>query len=107
MFRLGLLILIGIAAVVWVEPRWQPDERVLTLRLREGGEIVGLLRERARNLGQRAVRAVSEETSPPAVGAGVPTGSADTLTRDDREALNRLIEEKIRESERGKAAGAN
>ncbi len=107
MFRLGLLILIGIAAVVWVEPRWQPDERVLTLRLREGGEIVGPLRERARDLGQRAARAVSEETSPPAVGAGVPMGSADALTRGDREALNRLIEKKIRENERGKTTGAN
>ncbi len=107
MLRLALLILIGVAAVVWVEPRWQPDERVLTLRLRDGDEIVGLLRERARDLGQRAMRAASGEPSPPPVGAGVPTGLADRLTRNDREALNRLIEQKIRENERGKAAGAN
>ena len=107
MLRLGLLILIGAAAAVWVEPRWQPEERVLTLRLRVGDEIVGLLRERARDLGQRAIRAASEVTSPPPVGAGGPADSADTLTRADREALDRLIEEKIRENERGKTAGAN
>ena len=107
MLRLALLIVLGVVAVVWVEPRWQPDERALTLRLRDGDEITDLLRERARDLGQRATRAASGEPSLPPVGAGLPAGSADRLTRDDREALNRLIEQKIRENERGKAAGAN
>ncbi len=107
MLRLSLLILIVGAFVVWVEPSWYANQRALTLRLRQGDEIVGLIRERARDLGQRAIRAASEAPSPPAVGAGPPSASPDKLTRDDREALNRLIEKKIRESERDKAAGAN
>ncbi len=107
LLRLILLILIVLGAVVWVKPRWNEDERTLTLRLREGDEIVGFVRERARDLGARVVQAASDESESPSVAAGPSDAAPDKLTRDDREALNRLIDEKIRESQRGTSAGEN
>jgi hypothetical protein len=107
LLRLGLLTIIVIAGAIWVEPRWHADERVLTLRLRQGDEITGLIRERARDLGERAIRAAGDVPAPAPVGAGASEAPPDTPTREDRDALNRLIKRKLRESERGTSAGAN
>lgn len=107
MLRLILLILFVLGAVVWVEPRWNEDERTLTLRLREGDEIVGFVQERARDLGQRVVEAASDESESPSVAAGPVDAAPGKLMPENREALNRLIDEKIRESQRGTSAGAN
>ena len=109
MLRLGLLILLVLAAAIWVEAGWNAPQRTLTLRVRQRPEIVGLLRSQARELGQRAIRAASEATAPaPApVGASPVEAPRERLTRDDREALDRLIMERIREGERDTPAGAH
>jgi len=113
LLRLSVLILLVAAGAIWLEPSWHEDRRVLTLRVREGDEIVGLLRERALDLGRRVIQAAGERPAPAPVGAGTASATSgkvltpDKLTPEDRDALNRLIEEKIRENERGKATGAN
>jgi hypothetical protein len=119
LLRLFVLIIVVVAAVIAVDASWDKDSRSLMLRLRDEKELVAFVRDRALSLGQKAFQAVSETTSPkeslertagrestpPAhVGAG-GSGRVDKLTQEDRRALDRLIEERIRE--RGAPAGAN
>ncbi|MFQ5515673.1 MAG: hypothetical protein ACE5FG_14765 [Myxococcota bacterium] len=120
MLRLLLLALFVLAAVVAVEARWNGDSRALQLRLRDEKEIAGLLRDRALDLGERALRAARDvalrereagesegEPSTPAVGAPARSAAGDQLTDEDRRELDRLIEEKTRESRNRSPARAD
>ena len=86
-------------AAVWIEPTWQAQERTLVLRLRERGEILEALRDRARAAGERVVSVASdEERTPPVSARGTSsTRSSERLTREDRARLDRLVEEKLGE----------
>ncbi len=117
MFRVVLLAILVAAAVVSVDVSWDEQARAITLRLRDGEEVTTLLRRRAGGLGERAIQAVrgtgdvegaaaDAATRQPPVGAG-GEASGDGLTRKDREALDRLIEEKLRETPRAAPAGSN
>ncbi len=117
MFRVVLLAILVVAAVVSVDVSWDERTRAITLRLRDSEEVTILFRRRAAGLGERAIQAVrgtgeAEEaaadvaTRRPPVGAG-GEASGDGLTRKDREALDRLIEEKLRETPRAAPAGSN
>ncbi len=109
MFRLLTIVVLSFAAVIWVEPRWSSKDRTLNLRLREGAEIVAFVREQARLLGERVVQAAGEKGKTPPVGAppAKPASASDQLTTEDRNALDRLIERKLRESEPHAAQGAD
>jgi hypothetical protein len=86
-----VLLAAGLAlAVIWVEPTFAPRERTLVLRLRSTEELLDVVRERSRTLGARVVERVRGEEEPPPVGAN---RSADELTSEDREDLDRLVEE--------------
>ena len=91
-----MLVLVLAASAVWVAPSWQSDERTLVLRVRERQEILDILREGARDLGEEVVRRASEG-EPPAVSAGPTVPPTEQLTRDDRHRLDRLVEEKLGE----------
>lgn len=107
MFRLAFFIAVLVVGVVLIEPAWDRSAQTLTLRVRQGEEIVALVRERALELGERAIRAAADASGPAAVGADVARPQSEKLTRADQEALDRLIREKIRESERAEAAGTD
>ena len=116
MFRLLILVILVIGAVTAIEARWNRETRALSLRVRDEKEIVAMLRDRALSLGERAVKAASEVgaeavvtgsgTAPAHVGAARQQG-LDRLTPEDRRALDRLIEEKMREKAGGAPARAN
>ncbi len=117
MFRVVLLVILVVAAVVSVDSSWDEQTRAVTLRLRDGEEVAILLRRRALSLGESAIQAArgtgeaeraaaDPATRRPPVGAG-GEASSDGLTREDREALDRLIEEKLRETPRAAPTGAN
>ena len=86
-------------AAVWIEPTWQARERTLVLRLRERGEILDALRDRARAAGARVVNVASDDERTPAVSAPgtSSTRPPERLTREDRARLDRLVEEKLGE----------
>jgi hypothetical protein len=123
LFRLLLIVIIVVAALIAVDAQWNKDSHSLTLRLREKDEAISLIRDRALSLGEEAVRAASRATGSEraregtlAEGAGTPqpphvgapaSGILDDLTQEDRRALDDLIEMKIRESAGGTPAGAN
>ncbi len=103
MLRLiAFMVVIGLA-VIWIEPRWDGSARQLTLRVRDADDIGRFGRDLAGRLFERAVSSVEveEDRRTPAVGAGPapaqPQATAERHTASDRERLNRLIEEKIRE----------
>ena len=92
-----VLLLAGVLAV-WVAPTWSPDERSLTLRLREPREINAAARSTARALGERMVRASGERKLPPV--AAAPRGTStprEKLTDEDRESLDELVEQRLRD----------
>ncbi len=109
LFRLiGIVVALAVGAVV-VEPSWNEGDRSLKLRVRSVGECVAVVRA----LGDRVSRdrlARSDRSdegdqdggreSTPPVAAG-PVSVEETpqarITDDEREALDRLIEEKTRE----------
>ena len=102
MIRAFALILLGLVLAIFIAPRWQPEERTLSLTLRTTKEIRELVREGARELGARVVRYATDrdEDSAPDVAArpererrGEP---AERLTVMDRVRLDQLVEEKAR-----------
>jgi len=94
---LALTIALAVAAI-WIEPDWQPRERTLVLRLRERGEILDALRQRARAAGERVVNvATDDEPTPPVSAQGQSVRPSERLTREDRARLDRLVEEKLGE----------
>lgn len=102
MFRLLFLLLLLATAFVLIEPRWAPESRTLTLRVRSAAELVGVVQHAARDLGDKAAeRVVNGASSPPPV-ASAPPESAATRTAEshsdaERARLDRLVEEKTRE----------
>ena len=109
LFRLiGIVVALAVAAVV-VEPSWNEGDRSLKLRVRSVGECVAVVRA----LGDRVSRDRlarsdrSDEGDPdgardstPPVAAGpvsIEEAPQARITDDEREALDRLIEEKTRE----------
>lgn len=109
MLRTIVILLACAAAVVWIEPRWSKADRVLTLRVRRSDELVSFVRAQSRELGQRAVDALREELETPSVGSGSSdrgeepadavsrTRSIEGITRNEQQALDRLVEESTRE----------
>ncbi|HTO69579.1 MAG TPA: hypothetical protein VMR31_06925 [Myxococcota bacterium] len=98
MFRLLLLVLLAAAAFVLVEARWSPDTLTLSLRVRTAKELVAATQGRARELGERAVEKLKNETPPVASAPPERTEPDPESLRDsDRARLNRLVEEKSRE----------
>ena len=98
---IAFTVVIGLA-VIWIEPRWDRNARQLTLRVRDSDDIGRLGRDLAGRLFERAVSSVEVEDDrrTPAVAAGPPAAQPQTAERhtaSDRERLNRLIEEKIKE----------
>jgi hypothetical protein len=98
-FRLLLLILLAAAAFVLIDAHWSRDSLTLTLRVRTAHELLAATQGRARELGERAVEKMREET--PQVSAPPPARSndpdAESLRDSDRARLNHLVEEKSRE----------
>ena len=105
MLRLLLVILCLLTAAIWVDASWNSDQRSLVLRLREGSEIVQVLRDRSRALGSRVVDRVRDQL--PAVGASrekrkearkqASRVAGEDITPEDQERLDRLIAETTRE----------
>jgi cell division protein FtsN len=108
LFRLiGIGVALAIAAVV-IEPSWNANTHSLTLRVRSARECVAVVRalsdrvasERVAEKPTRNDRAQARESQPPPVAAGpvaLDEKPQEKLTDQEREVLDRLIEEKIRE----------
>jgi len=99
-FRLLLLVLLAVAAFVLIEARWSPESLTLTLRVRTAKELVAATQGSARQLGERAMRRVVGDETPPVAAAPParpPEPAAESLRESDRARLNRLVEEKSRE----------
>lgn len=102
MFRFLFLLLLLATAFVLIESRWSPDSRTLTLRVRSGAELVGVVQSAARSLGDKAMeRVVGGAGSPPPVASAPPetaaTHAEESHSDADRARLDRLVEEKTRE----------
>jgi hypothetical protein len=98
LLRWLVIVVALLAAAVWVEPSWKPEERSLTLRVRSNREIMSLVRDRSRELGRRVIEAAVERRDTPAVSAAPATeAQPDEITADERRELDRLIERKLRE----------
>jgi hypothetical protein len=106
--RLLFLLLAGAALVIWIEPRWSAHERTLALRVRSTGEILDLVRAESRDLGRRAAEEIGERLRNPPVASAPPEAALgpagepaerqpEQISHSDRERLDRLIEEKLRE----------
>ena len=101
MFRLLFLLLLLGTAFVLIEPRWSPDSRTLTLRVRSAAELAAVVQSTARSLGDKAAeRVVSGASSPPPVASAPPESAAhvgESHSDAERARLDRLVEEKTRE----------
>jgi hypothetical protein len=88
-----------LAAVVWFEPTFYPENRAVLLRVRTPEEVVESVRTRSRSLGVRLVERVqSSEIELPAVSAPGPRPSTpDEVTEEERERLDRLVEQVTRD----------
>lgn len=110
LFRLiGIVVALAVAAVL-IEPSWNGGARALTLRVRSAGECIEVVRalgdrvagervaeEKPKDLQRPRARTVGE---PPPVAAGpvaLDEKPQEQLTEEEREILDRLIEEKTRE----------
>lgn len=80
-------------AAIWIEPELRPEARELRLRLRTTDELVALVRTTARELGGELVRRAREPDETPPVAAGPDEDSGEELTAEERERLDRLIEQ--------------
>jgi hypothetical protein len=102
LFRLLFLLLLLATAFVLIEPRWSPETRTLTLRVRSSEDLLGVVQSTARSLGDKAVeRVVESVNSPPPVASAPPESAAahtgESHSDADRARLDRLVEEKTRE----------
>ena len=100
MFRFLLLVALLGTAFVMIEPRWAPDTRTLTLRVRSAAELVKGVQGAARSLGDKAAERVAGAVSEtPPVAAAPPEKAAETEqhSEEERARLDRLVEEKTRE----------
>jgi hypothetical protein len=92
-FRFLLLATIVLIAVVCIEPRWEPQEQALTLRMRRTAELSEVASEGARGFGSWLVRwwtrAQEDEDKQP----------TEELTWKDRQELDRLVRDATRKPE--------
>jgi hypothetical protein len=90
------LLIFALVALTWlfVDARWQPQDRVLSLRVRSTEEIKEQAFERARNLGRDWVRtwADGQRTSPP-VSAPAPRQAG---TPGDQSRLGQTVNDRLR-----------
>lgn len=98
-----MVILGFLAAAIWIDARWSPQDRALTLRLRASSEIVDTVRARSRALGRRVVAEARDRLAPVGAGPAEPERRSmrqaeplERITPEDRERLDRLIAEKAR-----------
>ena len=101
MFRLLLLLVLLGTAFALIEPRWAPDTRTLSLRVRTPGEFTAAIQRAARALGDKAAERVAGAIAdPPPVSAAAPERSPEQGTErhsaEERARLDRLVEEKTR-----------
>jgi hypothetical protein len=98
LLRTFVVLLLAAVLAVWVAPTWSPDDRTLSLRVREAREIRAAARSTARALGERMVRASGDRKRPP-VAAAPRANSApnEKLTDEDREGLDELVEQRLRD----------
>ena len=93
MFRFLLLATILLIGAVCIEPRWEPEEQALTLRMRRPDELSTVASEGARGFGSWIVRwwtnAERDESRRP----------TEELTWQDRQQLDRLVNEATRKPE--------
>ena len=92
MFRLLFLAAVTFAAVVTIDPIWNPEALQLTLRVRSPAEIFVVARERIQQIGE-LVRA--DDPKSPAV-AAPPPPARESFTPDERRKLGQLVEEHTR-----------
>ncbi len=99
MFRALLVVGILALAAAWVAPSWNSDERTLELRLREPEEVLAAVRAGVRFLGEEVVRQTQDEEAPSrrSVGAGIAPRPSERLTTEDRERLDQLVEDSLRD----------
>jgi len=94
--RALFLVVVGFAALVAIDPNLNAEDRELTLRLRNLGEMVVAARQRIEQIGD-LVGAVRGEAKAPAVAAPPPDpGSGECFTPDERKKLGKLVEETTR-----------
>jgi predicted component of type VI protein secretion system len=99
LFRFLLLLVLLGTAFVMIEPRWSPDTRTLTLRVRSAAELVKNVQGAARALGDKAAERVAGAASEtPPVASAPPEKAAESERHSDEERarLDRLVEEKTR-----------
>ena len=97
MFRLLFLVVLAGTAFVLIEPRWAPETRTLTLRVRTPAELVKGVQGAARALGDKAAERVAGAIAdPPPVSAAPPESSAEQHSDEERKRLDQLVEEKTR-----------
>jgi hypothetical protein len=83
------------AAAVCIEPALDRDGRTLSLRLRGLEEIARVVTRLGTDLVGRAASALDRDTATPAVASG--PREPEQITEADRQKLDRLIEEKLRQ----------
>ncbi len=98
LLRYLFLVLLLLVVAVIIDPSWNSSRRILSLRVRDGAELMMMVRRQARSLGERVVEATGEEKLP-SVSAGPPRAPrepVERLTDAEQRRLDRLIEEKTR-----------
>ncbi len=98
LLRTFVVLLLAALLAVWIAPTWSPENRTLSLRVREPLEIRAAARDTARALGERMVRASGDRKRPPVAAAPRRDSAPDEkLTDEDRESLDQLVEQRLRD----------
>lgn len=108
LLRLLLIVIVAVAAFIWVDPLWNRETRTLALRIRSGDEISALVRSRGVLFANRLAQELREELPSaelpeldfrPPVGAGPPgqSGRSERISVGEQGALDSLIDQKTRE----------
>jgi hypothetical protein len=95
MFRIFLFLIALVVGVLAIDPGWDRAQRTLHLRVRATDEIARFGRQIGTDFVARATSTLRRDGTAPAVASG-PRDS-EQLTEADRQRLDRLIEEKLRE----------
>ncbi len=95
MFRIFLLLIALVAGALAIDPDWDRAQRTLQLRIRATDEIARFARQIGTDIVARAASSYLRDDTAPAVAAG--PRDPEQITEADRQRLDRLIEEKLRE----------
>ncbi len=108
MLRLIVIAVLLAVAVAWLEPAWDDGTRTFSVRVRDAREVGDWISSVAGPLNERYSELVGPDDPTPPVASGPPPrrpGESigrrrevpqEQLTREEREDLDRLIEEKTR-----------